>query len=116
MFAFQNLEVYQKAKSFNSIIFKYVTKNDARIDFVIKKQLKRAALSIQLNIAEGSGRFSKADRKNFFVIARGSVFECYAILDFLKDESLIESDLVSGLNSQCESLSKMLFAMIKNLQ
>ncbi|MDZ4663957.1 MAG: four helix bundle protein [Bacteroidota bacterium] len=44
-----------------------------------------------LNIAEGSSRFSKADRRNFFVIARGSVFECVAIFDFMKEEQLLTS-------------------------
>jgi len=38
-----------------------------------------------LNIAEGTSRFSKKDRKNFFVIARGSAFECIAILEYLQE-------------------------------
>jgi len=42
-----------------------------------------------LNIAEGSGKFSKADRKNYFVTSRGSVFECVAILDILNGEEFI---------------------------
>ncbi|MBK6331410.1 MAG: four helix bundle protein [Bacteroidetes bacterium] len=39
-----------------------------------------------LNIAEGSGKASLNDRKNYFTIARGSVFECVAVNDILKDE------------------------------
>ena len=69
-----------------------------------------------LNIAEGSGRFSKADRRNFFVVSRSSIFECIAIFDVLKEEGLLSLDLFKELYMEAEELSKILFAMIKNLQ
>ena len=50
---------------------------------MVKDQLKRAALSIPLNIAEGSGKASTQDRKKYYVIARGSAMECSAICDVL---------------------------------
>jgi four helix bundle protein len=84
MFDFENLEVYKKAKAFNSTVTKTILQIET-LDGVTKNQLRRASLSIVLNIAEGISRFSKADRKNFCVIARGSVFECVAVFDILKD-------------------------------
>lgn len=71
---------------------------------------------MQLNIAEGSSRFSKADRKNFFVIARGSIFECVAILDFLISLNLISTELQKKLYMEAEELSKILFTMVRNLE
>jgi four helix bundle protein len=68
-----------------------------------------------LNIAEGSGRFSKADRRNFYVISRSSIFECIAILDVLKDETILDENQFESLYLQAEVISKMLYAMIKNL-
>ena len=50
------------------------------------------AFSVPLNIAEGSGKFSKPDRKNYFTTARASVFECIAILDILRDQGIITSE------------------------
>ena len=69
-----------------------------------------------LNIAEGSSRFTKADRRNYFVISRGSVFECVAIFDFLQAEKLCKPENYDTFYRQSEEISKMLFAMIKNLE
>jgi len=68
-----------------------------------------------LNIAEGSGRFSKADRRNFYIISRSSIFECVAILDVLKDEQVLEKSQYQGFYHDGEEISKILFTMIKNL-
>ena len=114
MFDFENLEVYKKAKAFNAVVCKTILPIHG-LDTVTKNQLRRASLSIVLNIAEGSSRFSKADRKNFCVIARGSVFECVAVFDVMKDEGQLSAEIYKRLYALSEEISKMLFAMIKNL-
>ena len=115
MFDFEKLEVYKKAKSFNKGIYTYL-KSTKALDGITRDQLRRASFSIMLNIAEGSSRFSKSDRKNFMVIARGSIFECVAILDFLQDENLLEQEKYQLFYRDAEELSKILFAMIRNLE
>jgi len=82
MFDFEKLNVYKKAKEFDLKVLTLIC-SDKLIEKVIANQLKRASLSIPLNIVEGTGRYSKADIKNFYVIARGSVFECVTIFDIL---------------------------------
>jgi len=114
MFDFEKLDIYKKAKLFNSEIRAFI--KSSKLDPSTKDQLRRASLSIVLNIAEGSGRFSKADRKNFYVISRSSIFECIAILDVLKDENVLESNQYQVFYKNGEEISKMLFAMIKNLE
>ena len=113
MFDFEKLEVYKKAKIFNAGIRQFL--KEAKLDPTTNDQLRRASFSIVLNLAEGSGRFSKADRRNFFVIARSSIFECVAILDVLKDENALEITKYNAFYQQAEELSKIIFAMIKNL-
>ena len=54
-------------------------------------QLDRASTSISLNIAEGNGKFTEADRCKFFDIARGSALECAACLDVLVAKNRIDS-------------------------
>lgn len=80
-----------------------------------RDQLFRASLSIPLNIAEGSGRFSNKDRKNFFIIARSSVFECVAIVDILRDQSDISDEEYSKIEALADELSRILFTMVRNL-
>jgi len=112
MFDFEKLTVYQKAKFFNKQIYQFI-KDSGQLDRPTKDQLRRASFSVMLNVAEGTSRFSVADRRNFYVISRGSVFECVAIIDFLKDERLISKELQADFYKQAEELSKMLFAMIR---
>lgn len=114
MFDFEKLLVYKKAKAFNADIRDFI--KSSQLDAISKDQLRRAALSIVLNLAEGSGRFSQADRRNFYIISRSSVFECIATLDILKDEGTVDESVFQKFYAQAEELSKILFAMIGNLE
>ena len=91
MFDFEKLDVYKKAKAFNAGIRTFI--KTTKLDPTTSDQLRRASFSIVLNLAEGSGRFPKPDCRNFFIIARSSVFECIAILDVLKDEMILEENI-----------------------
>lgn len=113
MFDFQKLEVYKKAKTFHLLCKSIILENN--LDRYVNNQLGRASFSVPLNIAEGSGKFSKADRRNFFITARASAFECVAIIDILQDDGKISDNEVEMIMKAAEELSKMLFAMIKNL-
>src|SRR5690554_693748 len=113
MFDFQKLVVYRKAKLFHSSCKKLILEN--KFDRYVNDQLGRASFSIPLNIAEGSGKFSAKDRKNYFTTSRASVFECVAVLDILSDESKINSAELESLMKNADELSRILFTMIKNL-
>jgi four helix bundle protein len=113
MFDFQKLEVYKKAKRFHTDCLSFL-KSDS-FHRSTEDQLTRASFSVALNIAEGAGRYSRADRRNFFVIARASIYECVAIIDILKDNTVIPDNVLLPLLQAADELSRMLFAMIKNL-
>jgi four helix bundle protein len=68
-----------------------------------------------LNISEGSERFSRADKRNFYVIACGSVFECVAIIDILRDAGLITGENHQSLYPFCEGQSRKLWGIIQSL-
>ena len=79
----------------------------------IKDQLIRAALSIPLNIAEGSGRKTDKDKNQFFRTARSSVFEIIPLLEICYKLDLIEKETYDINRSKCVELSKMLSGLIK---
>ena len=56
-------------------------------------QLRRASLSVPLNIAEGSGKTSAPDQRRFYAMARGSAMECAAIVDACVALKLIEPEI-----------------------
>ena len=114
MFDFQNLEVYKKSTSLH-ISLKAISRSSG-LNKIIADQLFRASLSIPLNIAEGSGRFTAKDRRNFFIIARASVFECLAILDSIINENHFSEIHYSNLINDADEISRMLYTMIKNLK
>jgi four helix bundle protein len=76
MLHFRSLDVYRCAVAFLPKAYAMAK----LLDGEMTSQLRRAALSINLNIAEGTGRFDR-DQRKFLVMARGSTLECAAVLD-----------------------------------
>ena len=77
---YENLDVYRCAIEFLTFAFE-VIESLPRGDGELRDQFKRAAMSVVLNIAEGAGNPSTADRTRFHAIARGSAMECGAMVD-----------------------------------
>ena len=113
-FQFEKLLVYQKSIDFADEVCSTTEQFSRGYGFLVD-QLNRASLSIAANIAEGNGRFTKADRKNFFMIARGSVQECVPLLELARRRTLIDELKHSELKSQLEEISKMLSGLISGL-
>jgi four helix bundle protein len=115
MFAYEQLAVYKKSYQFNQKVYRLL-KNDRNLPLYIKNQLGRAALSIMLNIAEGSAKFTKNDRKNFLIIARASAFETCALINFLYDENDISLEEKKEFDFTLNEISAILYAMITKLK
>jgi four helix bundle protein len=98
-FMFENLLVYQKAVDFADRIASH-TKSFPRGYYFLVDQLNRAALSVATNLAEGNGRFTKPDRRNFFIIARGSVQECPLMEVSRRRGFISDTDQALKLNSR----------------
>jgi four helix bundle protein len=113
-FMFENLQVYQTAVDFADRIASQ-TESFPRGYYFLVDQLNRAALSIATNLAEGNGRFTKPDRKNFFTIARGSVQECVPLLEVAKRRGFLSDADHSSLKSNLEEMAKMISGLINGL-
>lgn len=113
MFIFQSFPVYQKAEKLYQEIVEYISTQ--KVPDYLKNQIERALSSIVLNIAEGSGKMSRRDKKNFYIIARGSCHESAAILRLLYCHKL---DLIrlDGWGEELVIVGKMLSGIIKSLE
>jgi four helix bundle protein len=113
-FSFEKLHVYQKSIDFADRICATTEEFPRGYGFLVD-QLNRASLSIAANIAEGNGRFTKPDRKNFFGIARGSVQECVPLLELAARRNLLSYEAHQELKAQLEEIARMLSGLINGL-
>jgi four helix bundle protein len=108
MFTFEKLDTWHKAIDFADLVYS-VTKDfpgDER--FGLTSQMRRAAVSISSNIAEGSSRFSKNDFARFLEIATGSVFEVVSQSFIAKKQGFLNETDFKALYTAAEEQGRML--------
>ena len=115
-FPFENLDVYQKSLSFVESVESLIADLKGIISYSLQDQLSRASLSIPLNIAEGNGPLHKSEKRQFFWIARGSVFECVPIIQILYRKKLIDEKQYAGYYEQLDVIAKMLTNLVKSVE
>jgi four helix bundle protein len=106
MFNFEKLDVWQKAIDFADLI-------EER--FGLTNQLRRAAVSISSNIAEGSSRSSKSDFARFSEIAAGSVFEVVFQAFIARRQGFLSEAQFQKIYADAEELSRMLSGLRRSL-
>jgi four helix bundle protein len=79
----------------------------------VRNRFDGASTSIPLNIAEGNGRFTSADRCHFFDNARGSSLECAACLNGMIAKQFVERDDIQQGNTMLVKMVSMLFGLIR---
>lgn len=114
-FRFLDFPVYQDSKKFYLYCIQ-LTKQFPRQYFELGDQLTRASLSIALNIAEGSAKYSDKDFKRFLENALGSVSECAACSDIAKENNVFSEANYSTSMKELESIAKQLGGLSKKLR
>jgi len=112
MLSFQRLDVYQRAIEFLAVSIELPARLP-RGHATLAEQLRRAAISIPLNIAEGAGRASEADGARHYAIARGSAMECAAIVDALHVLGVVDPSQHERAAELLERLVAMLTKMCR---
>jgi four helix bundle protein len=115
-FAFEELEVYQRALQFSVAVVKTVDRVDTpRKHFRLIEQLEASCTSVALNISEGKGRYSKKEFEHFLYIARGSLYETVTMLQIFKHLAWLDETAYQTLYREAEEIAKMLSGLIKSI-
>jgi len=113
MAGFKELKVWQLGKELAIGIYKITAKDAFKSDFGLRDQIRRAAVSIPSNIAEGDERGSNKDSNRLFYIAKGSLAELQTQLIIAHETGYIDLDVFKELDERSQSLGKMLGNLIK---
>jgi len=115
MYSFEKPDVWQKGVQFVNDIYIVTHKFPKAEMFGLVSQIRRAAVSIIANIAEGSSRYSKKDFSRFIEIAFGSLCEVIAELKIALTQKFVNQDTFDKLYASSEELSKMLSGLRNSL-
>jgi four helix bundle protein len=115
MFNFEKLEVWNKAIGFADLVYAITRSFPSEERFGLTNQMRRAAVSVASNIAEGSSRSSKSDFARFIEIATGSVFEVVTQALISKRQKLLSTSDYQRLYTAAAEQSRMLSGLRKAL-
>ena len=111
----ENLKIWQKAIALTKAVYLLVSELPSDEKFGLTSQIKRCAVSIPSNIAEGAGRNSQKEFKHFLSIANGSSYELQTQLLLVIELNLISKDKVQPIIELCIEIQKMNYAFQQKL-
>jgi len=115
MFPFEKLDVWQKAIEFADSVYRITRSFPDDERFGLTSQMRRAAVSVSSNVAEGSSRFSRDDFARFVEIATGSLFEVVSQATISRRQELLSEADYYDLYDAAETLGRMLSGLRRSL-
>jgi four helix bundle protein len=115
MFNFEKLEVWRKAIEFADQVYLLPRSFSENERFGLTNQMRRAAVSISSNIAEGSSRSSKPDFARFIQVVTGSIFEVVSQATIARRQKFLSEEAFRRLYTAAEEQSKMLSGLKRSL-
>ncbi len=115
MFRFEKLDVWQKAIAFADEVYSLTRGFPAEERFGLTSQMRRAAVSVSSNIAEGSSRVSDADYARFIEIGYGSALEVVSEAFVARRQGFLSEDNFRQLYANAEEISRMMSGLRASL-
>ena len=112
-YGYRSLVVWQKGKDLATDVYQLTNSESIKRDFSLVDQMRRSAVSVPSNIAEGDERKSDKDSVRFFHIAKGSLAELATQLEIANAVGYFTTAQIEPLIVQCAELGKMLGALIR---
>jgi len=116
MFNFEKLDVWHKGIAFADVIYSNTRGFPPEERFGLTNQMRRAAVSVPSNIAEGSSRMSEADYGRFIEISAGSLFETVSHSFIAKRQEFLSQTHFGSIYRDAEELSRMLSGLRRSLR
>lgn len=113
---FKELEVWHDAKNLAVYIYKLTLDGEISKDYGLKDQMRRAAISIPSNIAEGDERYSNKEAVRFLYVAKGSLAELQTQVIIANEIGYIDNKQFKEIEDNCIMVAKRLGALIKARQ
>lgn len=110
---YRKLIVWQKARELTRFVYRETQKFPQSEVFGLTQQMRRAAISILSNIAEGQGRYTRRDCRRFLVIARGSATELEAQIVISSDLDYLAENAATDLENRATEVCRMLNGLLK---
>ena len=115
MFRFEKLDVWHRSIEFADLIYEATLAFPADERYGLTSQMRRAAVSVSSNIAEGSGRVSDRDFARFLEFTYGSLMEVVSQSRIAQRQGLLDADRCDEITNKAESLSRMLSGLRNSL-
>jgi|TARA_R110002049_G_scaffold288423_1_gene470917 four helix bundle protein len=115
MFGFEKLDVWQKSVDLADDVYRLTRDFPDYEKFGLANQMRRAAVSISSNIAEGSARDSKKDFARFLQIAYGSTMEVVSQLHIAQRQDFVSKEEARELYQNCEEIARMISGLKRSL-
>lgn len=115
-YSFEKLEVYKLAREYRRKIYRLTYKLPKEEQYNLIIQMRKAAVSLTNNIAEGHGRYHYQENIQFLRQSRGSLEELLDDLNVCIDENYADKDYIEGLKQECYNLLKKINGYIKYLK
>jgi four helix bundle protein len=112
-YGFKELIVWQKSKALAVEVYKLTGAGRITRDFSLVDQIRRSAVSVPSNIAEGDERGSDRESIRFFYISKGSLAELITQLEIAKDVGHLTANDVEPLSEHCAEIGRLLGGLIK---
>lgn len=114
-FTFETLDVYNKARKLVKDIYLLLDAFPSFEKYSLCDQIRRSAISVPSNLAEGSGRFSLKERIHFIEISYGSLMELYCQLSIACDLGYFSAEKQKELKIQIDEIARMLYGLRTSL-
>jgi four helix bundle protein len=115
-FNFEKLDVWQRAVGLAAFVYRFTGKFPSDERFGLTSQMRRAAVSVSSNIAEGSSRSSRQDFARFVELAVGSLYELVSQAFIAQKQGLLRESDFNRLYAECEELIRMLSGLRNRLR